>query len=535
MSRATGHVLPPGPGGEPAGASEVAVRAQLRGVARGGTLNLVAAAFAGVSGLALMVAVTQTFSKAEAGVFFAATSLFLLVVSVGQLGTSTGMVYFVSRSRALHRTARIPAYVRAGAWPVVVLSLLLGAGLSGFAPQVADLTTDGAPGHLASYLRVLGVFVPVACLTYVGLSATRGLQTMRPSAYVDHIARPLLQLVLVAAVAGTAATSLLAWAWVLPFVPAAVVVWWWWRHLYARVLGRADSPGSVDDARAGDGDAEPVRVAGRFWRFTAPRALASATHMAMQRLDIVLVAALRGPAEAAVYAVATRFLVLGLMGSQAVSTAVQPRIGAAMATEDTALASRLYGTSTAWLVLVTWPVYLTLASFGPFLLGIFGDGYRGGADVLLLLSLAMLVATGCGMVDMVLNMAGRTSWTMANTLVALVVMVGLDLWLIPSLGILGAAIGWSVSRVLANVVPLALVGLVVRVHPFGRPLTTAALLALGCFAVTPVLARWLFGATWAGLLVSCGLAGACYLVGLVRLRGPLELAALAGLGRRGRG
>jgi hydrogenase-4 component E len=38
---------------------------------------------------------------------------------------------------------------------------------------------------------------------------------------------------------------------------------------------------------------------------------------------------------------------------------------------------------------------------------------------------AMLVATACGMVDMLLNMAGRTSWTLANSLVALAVMVAL--------------------------------------------------------------------------------------------------------------
>jgi O-antigen/teichoic acid export membrane protein len=520
MSRATGDVLPPGPAEEPAGAAEVA-RAQLRGVARGGTLNLVAAAFAGVTAFALVVAVTQAFSRAEAGIYFAATSLFLLVVSVGQLGTSTGMVYFVSRCRALGHTARVPAYVRAGTWPVVAVSVLLGAALTGFAPQAAELANDGPPGHLVAYLRVLGVFVPVACLAHVGLAATRGLSTMRPNAFVDHIGRPLLQLVLVAAVAGIAAPALLVWAWVLPFVPAAVVVWLWWRRLLARLPGQPD-------------DAAPAGLAGPFWRFTAPRALAGAAHMAMQRLDIVLVAALRGPVEAAVYAAATRVLVLGLMGSQAVSTAVQPRIGAAMATEDTTLASRLYGTSTAWLVLITWPIYLTFAAFGPFLLGVFGEGYRTGSDVLLLLSLAMLVATGCGMVDMVLNMAGRTTWTLGNTLVALVVMVGLDVWLIPSLGILGAAVGWSVSRVVANLVPLVLLALVVRVHPFGRPLTAAVLLAVVCFGAVPVLARLLLGATWTGLLVSCSVAGACYLAGLVRLRGPLELAALAGLRGRGR-
>ena len=59
----------------------------------------------------------------------------------------------------------------------------------------------------------------------------------------------------------------------------------------------------------------------------------------------------------------------------------------------------------------------------------------------MVLAAAMLVATGCGMVDMVLTMAGRTSWNLGNVLLALGVNVGLDLLLIPEHGVLGAAIG----------------------------------------------------------------------------------------------
>jgi len=142
------------------------------------------------------------------------------------------------------------------------------------------------------------------------------------------------------------------------------------------------------------------------------------------------------------------------------------------------------------------------------------------------------VATGCGMVDMVLNMAGRTTWTLANTTLALVLMVGLDLLLIPELGILGAAIGWSVSRTVANLVPLALLGLALRIHPFGRPFAAAVGCAVTCFAVLPVLGRVVWGPTWTGVLVSGVLATVCYLVAVWRLRGPLELFALAAIRRR---
>jgi O-antigen/teichoic acid export membrane protein len=498
---------------------------ELRGMARGSAVNLVGAACTAVANFGLMVVVTHGFSRAEAGIFFSATSLFLLLMAVGQLGTGTGLVYFISRARALGDVRMLSVYLRTASVPVLAFSLAMSVALVAFAPQVADLTTDGDPGHLAGYLRVLGLFLPVACLCQVALSATRGLKTMRPSAYVDHIARPVLQLALVGGVAIVASANLLALAWVVPYLPALILVWLAWRRQHARIMQRSEQD---TDTTA----APPPGTAGRFWKFTSPRALALSGQMAMQRVDIVLVAALRGPVEAAVYAAATRFLVLGQLGNQAVATAVQPRIGGALARNDDALGRRLYGTSTAWLILITWPVYLMFAAFGPFLLSVFGSGYRAGAPALLLLSLAMLVATGCGMVDMVLNMAGRTTWTLANTMFAVILMLGLDLWLIPELGVLGAAIGWSVSRTLANLVPLTLLGVTMRIHPFGRPFAAAVAAAVACYAVLPLLGRVVWGPTWTGVLVSGVLATACYLVVLWRLRAPLELAALTALRRR---
>ena len=56
----------------------------------------------------------------------------------------------------------------------------------------------------------------------------------------------------------------------------------------------ADSGAAVGRRRA-----MAQRDLGGFWRFTAPRALATLAQITLQRIDIVLVAIMRGPAEAA--------------------------------------------------------------------------------------------------------------------------------------------------------------------------------------------------------------------------------------------
>src|SRR6185437_16689161 len=103
----------------------------------------------------------------------------------------------------------------------------------------------------------------------------------------------------------------------------------------------------------------------------------------------------------------------------------------------------------------TWPLYLLAVIYGPEVLSIFGHSYRAGHLVMVILGLTMLLATACGQVDMVLVTTGRSSWSLLNGLLAVVVNVGLDLILIPRYGIAGAAAGWSAAIALTNLLPLA--------------------------------------------------------------------------------
>ncbi|NUQ89941.1 MAG: multi antimicrobial extrusion protein MatE, partial [Glycomyces artemisiae] len=85
------------------GAAQEAGREELRGTARGGLANLVGAAVSGLGGLAVTWLAAVALSPAEAGAFFAATSVFMLAGALARLGTPTGLVYWVAR---LHRNGR---------------------------------------------------------------------------------------------------------------------------------------------------------------------------------------------------------------------------------------------------------------------------------------------------------------------------------------------------------------------------------------------------------------------------------------------
>lgn len=491
-------------------------------LARGSALNLVGAVISGFAGLALVVVATRALGLDEAGRFFTVTSVFLVLQTVGRLGADLGLVYFLARFRALGKEEQVGACLRAAFGPVLLVACLLGGCLALAADPLARWALGDDGGGAVTMIRLLAVLLPLAACYDLLLAISRGYSRMRPTVVLEKIGRPLLQLtaMIVTALLGGGPVAL-AVAWGAPYLPFALLAF-----RSARRALPAEHRSMRSDRR--------ITFGTSFWRFTGPRAIASCAQILLQRLDIIIVAALRGPADAAIYAAATRFLVAGQLGNQAISTAIQPRLSGLLALRDMVRAGRLYQTSTAWLVAISWPIFGLAAAFAPWLLGLFGDGYEAGSTVVVILSVAMLVATACGVVSIVLIMAGRTVWNLWNTLVALVLNIGLDLVLVPSFGIAGAAIGWAVALLAANLLPLVQVWSSEQLHPFGAGTWVSIGLSGVCFWVVPFAVRSALGVGAWELLLAASIGTAVYAVAVWRFREVMQLDALRAIGRLSR-
>jgi O-antigen/teichoic acid export membrane protein len=557
---------------------------RLNEVARGGALNLAGAVVAAATTLAVTVMITRHFSKPVAGAFFTAISLFLIVESAAGLGAYVGLVNFIARLRRLGHEGRVPAILRAAIIPVVIVSLSATVILILLAEPLAHLMLSGhlgksgaSPARVADALRALAVALPFAALSDTLLGATRGYRVMRPTVVIDKIGRASVQLIGVLIAISAGGFALLAPLWAVAYIPAAVLGWYWLRRIRrsqrpagthgpgagavtvngatanrasanGATANRASANGSSANGASANGSrANGTRAQARnpvtggsgvgnatargFWRFTGPRAVANLAQITIQRIDIVLVAIILGPAEAAVYTAATRFLVVGQFANTALNQSAQPRFAELFAVDDRRGANVIYRATTAWLIVLTWPLYLLAVIYGPEVLSIFGHSYRAGHPVMVILGVTMLVATACGQVDMVLITTGRSSWSLANGLTAVVLNVGLDLLLIPRYGIAGAAIGWAVAIIVTNLTPLAQLAISIRLNPFGRGTFIAAGLALLSFGVIPLVLRAALG-TGAGVSVGAVLAGCVVQVaGLWWFRDSLRLAALPGMSR----
>lgn len=487
---------------------------------------MIGAVVSAFTNLLLAVAVTRGLSTEQAGVFFSVTSFFLLLVGAARLGSGTGLIYFVARLLATGRRRAVRDCLRVALVPVGLFSILLAVALIASAGPLARLIADGHAGSAATAIRISAVFLPFAALLEGVLGASRGFGAMRPTVVIDKVLRPVVQLVAVFLIAslGTAAVVI---AWSFPYVPAVLVGGAWLTLLNRRVL-------RADDEQRDSGDEHPARLRRDYWRFTVPRALSSLVQVGLQRLDVVIVAAIMGAGASALYVVSTRLLVLGAFGIQAISMAIQPQVAAHYVNGHADVVRDLYRTATTWLILMTWPLYLTGILFAPTVLLLFGPSYSAGHWVLVILACATLLSTACGVVDVMLNMAGRSAWILGNVTLALVVNVVLNLVLVPILGIEGAAWAWSAAIVVNNLLPLAQLFVSSRIHPFGRSLVVAAAAAVGAYVPIGVVARLVLGQDILALAVSVILGSGIYLAVLWSARRVLSLDEFVLALRRGR-
>ncbi len=516
--RATAAAIPPTASTPPTDSTEGSTTGSGR-AARGTALNLAGSIVSAVLGFVTVGLITNHWGPAGAGLFFAATALFTLAANGARMGSEAGLTYFVARLRSSGEHASVPAVVGAGLTLTGSVATLAGLGGLVLAPQLAALIADGADGRAEAetMIRILAVAVPLFALSQGMMGASRGFATMRPAVLAGQIVRPTSQLLLVGAVVLTVGSlPALALVWSVSSALTLAVIAVWLRGRMATVRGRHPV-----DPEASPGSARAHVTAYR--RFAAGRAGADLVSAALERLDVILVAAFLGEAGAGLYGAAGRLILAGQLLMIAASQSMAPLLAASFAAGRDDEARRLLRTITGWNVTLLWPLFICLGIGAPTALSVFGPEFADGADLVVVLSVAMLAIVAIGGGDTVLTSTGDSLVSLVNHVIALVVLLVAAAVLLPSVGIVGAAWAWAVSRLTLRVLATARVWRTRGVHAFGRPLLAAALAAALAYGPVGLAAVAVLGPGALAVAVNVGVGGLVHLVALSRLRHELEL------------
>lgn len=427
---------------------------------------------AGIAFVTTMV-VSNGIGAEGSGEFFRLMALFAIAISLVTFGADTGLVRTMSAQRALGRYGVLPQLIRYGLIPSLVTSVLLVAGVYIYTELVPM-----APEYQAA-MRVSAAFVLIAALMTVFFGALRGLHRVVTFTVLQNVLLPTLRFAAVGLVVLFSGQFMdLVYAWTIPVAITAVVALW--------LLERAfPSEEHVEVLPSEDSPTETFRS---FWGFSSARGVATVVETILEWIDVLVVTAFLGAAAGGIYGAVNRCVRVGTMIEHTGRVVTGPSISAALATRQLDRARDIFLSTTRVLTALSWPFYLSLAFFGPTLLGFFGKGFEAGAGILWVICPAAMLSMSAGGVQSVLLMSGKSRWQLLNKLSSLVVAVTLNFTLVPVWGLYGAVTAWAsallIDTFLASYQVFRLVGIRASVREMAPSLFLGAAVPTVCALVS---------------------------------------------------
>ena len=435
-------------------------------IARGAAVNFIGTVARLIKSVSFIV-LTRLFGAEIFGLYMLGWTIVDLVSKVGQFSLDKGLVNFIPRLREDGETEAIHQTIAQALGVGLLLSAGIGAALYAGAAPLADGLLDKP--RLTGMLQLLAVGLPLIALTQVILGVTRAHKVMKYDAMVRGAVEPL---VLFGAACvlfyagwrtyGIAAAHLAALACGLLYAVYVFTRFYSWRSclVHLRAL-RAVTP---------------------LTRFSLPVMGYELVYMFMIRLDVLMVGYFLPAAQVGVYVIAVEIALATKKVRQWFDPVFSPIVAELSHRNDLRRLELNLRLVTRWVLTIGLAFLCVVSLIGNELLGLFGPEFVAGFMTMVVLAMSQVVYAAMGSGDTVLIMSGRPWLNLVNTVVVVVVNFVLNLWLIPALGILGAALGTLAAFGLLTLIRL------VEVYHLFRILPLSWLILKPCAAAVPAFA-----------------------------------------------
>lgn len=402
----------------------------------------------GAAGLAFVsqILIARLIGEEDFGRVAAAVTVMLIGASLATLGLDGACQRFVAQYWKKQQFSLLRGYLRDS----LLVSAILGSVL-------------GTLGALASFvfdpvLALAFLAVPVLSLMMVNEGVAKSYDWPILAFAPNYLLRPVFLLLLIGAVAvlGYAQDGISVMiATVVAAVLALVVQAAWVRARLSRLL----TPGPREHRFKG------------WVTVSAPMIVGELGLLVMISADVIVLRLFRDPAEVGIYFAAIKSLALVQFVSYAVANASAHRVSAFHVSGEHQKLRDFVRRACIWTFLPSLAFAVLLLSFGKPILSLFGPAFLDGWPAMVIVTVGYLVRAAMGPAERVLNMIGGERTAARIYVAAAILAVALNLALVPTWGITGAATALAATMCFETVVlALCLRRRLLRLVPVATPL-----------------------------------------------------------------
>lgn len=365
------------------------------------------------------------------GLYYLSLSVISIATTVGRLGLDKPLLRFTAANATTGDWPRVSGLYRKGMWIAVGASVLASIAILIVAPWLGDQVFSEP--DLVAPLRLMALSIPAMSLLLLHGELLKGLKKIPQALAVNTLGVPLLSIGFLALLGGLLGVDGAAIAYglaALIVLLAGVILWRRATPELKGVKGWFDTHGLMSASL-------PL-----FWVAFAA--------LLMAKADTFILGIWADSESVGVYGAAVRVANLTTFILLSVNAIASAEFASLHARGDLVALGRLARATARLMAIVAFVATLPLLIVPGWVLGLFGGEFVAGANALRIVAIGQLVNVAAGSTGPLLTMTGHERALQRIVMASVVVSIGLDLVLIRSYGIEGAATARSVSLVIMN-------------------------------------------------------------------------------------
>lgn len=386
---------------------------------------------------ALSVLLGRMLGASGVGLYFLALSVVTIATVLGRVGLDNTLLRFTAASASSGDWVAVKGLYQKSIRFTLVASGLLAIPVAIFAPWIG--TTLFSDPNLSVPLRLMALgIVPTALFTIVA-QMLLGLKRTRDGIAVLSVWAPAFCLVGAVALVPIWGVAGAALAYALAAALAALIGWWRWHKATPQAIGL-----------------QGYFSTEKLLKSSVPLFWVSLSQLVITLSATVILGIWSTSADVGIYGAASRLVLLLNFLVLAVTSIASPKFSALHQQGNMSAIGALAKNSTLLLILAASPAFALFFLVPDKVMGIFGHEFASGATVIMILAAGQLVNIITGPAGSVLMMCGHERLVRNTVVASAFFCIAVSLWLIPQMGVVGAAIAYSITVAIENLIMVTL-------------------------------------------------------------------------------